>query len=151
MEDLAGLVVLGGNPQRLGLHAQVDVLGDQYHLAVAAGSAEHVGQGEDAVVRLGAGESLAHQRRLGLADLDEQAAVVVAQGEAFGQETRPRQAVELADELPRLGVDRVVAALEGVEFLEDDDGDGHVVLGEVVDAGVIVENHVGVEDEQLLR
>jgi len=48
-------------------------------------------------------------------------------------------------------VDEVVTALEAVELLQDDDGERDVVLLEVVDAGVIEENDVGVDHEELLH
>ena len=52
--------------------------------------------------------------------------------------------VELADELPGLEVQDRVALLEGVELLQDSDGDRDVVLLEALEGVPVVEDDRGV-------
>ena len=87
----------------------------------------------------------------GLPHLHVQAAPALAERQPLGERAVARQLVQLADELARLEVDEVVTALEAVELLQDDDGQRDVVLLEVVDAGVIEEDDVGVDHEELLH
>ena len=54
-------------------------------------------------------------------------------------------------ELPGLEVDEVVTAFEAVELLQHDDRERDVVLLEGIDAGVIEEDHVRVDHEELLH
>ena len=75
----------------------------------------------------------------------------VPERQPVGERPVAGQLVQLADELPRLEVDEVVTALEAVELLQHDDRERDVVLLEVVDAGVIEENDVRVDHEELLH
>jgi hypothetical protein len=149
--DLARGVVIGGEPQRLGLDPEVHVLAHQDHVAVAPARAQLLRQREDTVVGLAERERLAHARGGGLAHLQEQPPAPLAERQAVGERPLAAQLVELADELPRLEVDQVVTALEAVELLQHDDAQRHVVLLEVVDAGVIEEDDVRVDHEELLH
>ena len=57
------------------------------------------------------------------------------------------EGVEGAEELAGVVVEGFVALFELIELLEDDDGHDDVVFFEVVEAGAVVEDDVGVEDE----
>ena len=148
---LARRVVLGQEAQRLRLDAEVDVLADQDDLPVLLPLAQLLGEGQDAVVGLAEGERLAHPARGRLTDLHEEAAALLAEGQALGERPVAGQLVQLAYELSRLEVDEVVAPLEAVQLLQDHDGQRDVVLREVVDARVIEEDDVGVDHEELLH
>ena len=87
----------------------------------------------------------------GLADLDEETPAALTERQPLGERAVACQLVQLADELPRLEVDQVVPAFEAVELLEHHDRKRDVVLLEVVDAGVVEEDHVRVDHEQLLH
>ena len=58
-------------------------------------------------------------------------------------------AVERAEELAGLEVDVVVPFLEAVEFFQDRDRDGDVVLFEIANAAGVVQDDIRVEDEEL--
>jgi hypothetical protein len=68
---------------------------------------------------------------------------------ALGGEHVAGERVEAAKKLAGLEVDVFVAALELVEFLEHRDWNRDVVLLEIADAAAVVEDDVGVEDEEL--
>lgn len=78
LQDLVVFVVLRADPERSRLDAQVDVLGDQHHLALGHLLHEGEGDGEDGIVRLGAGEHL-RQRRVERAGLQVQPTGATAQ------------------------------------------------------------------------
>ena len=59
--------------------------------------------------------------------------------------------VQRTHELSCLKMDVFVATFEFVEFFEHRDRDDHVVLTEVFDATSVMENHIGVEYEELSR
>src|SRR5208337_4271709 len=63
----------------------------------------------------------------------------------------PAHPVELAGKLARVEVDDLVALLELVDLLQHGDGDHDRVLLEGVDAVVVVEDDVRVQDEDLVR
>ena len=149
--DLARRVVLGHEAEGLGLDAEVDVLADEDDLPVLPPLAQLVGQGQDAVVGLAEREGLADPGGCRLPHLDVEPSPPLPERQTLGERPVARELVELADELPRLEVDEVVTALEAVELLQHDDRQGDVVLLEVVDAGVIEEDDVRVDHEELLH
>jgi hypothetical protein len=58
--------------------------------------------------------------------------------------------IELAREFARVVVDDLVAALELVDFFEQGNRNDDVMLFEGVDAPVIIEDDVGVENENFI-
>ncbi len=86
--------------------------------------------------------------RMRVAHQDVKLAPALAQGDALGQKMLPGQLVQVADELPGLEVDQVAAFFELVQFLQHHDGDDDVVFLKILDAGVVVQNHVGVQHEE---
>ena len=71
------------------------------------------------------------------------------QWDPVGEQVPFRDVVEEADEFPRLVVDGVVSFLERVKFLQHLDGDGHVMLLEASDGRVVVQDHGGIQHEDL--
>jgi hypothetical protein len=47
-------------------------------------------------------------------------------------------------------IKRIVSFLEVIEFLENGDGDDDIVLVKLVDTGAVVEDYIGVENEDFL-
>src|SRR5690554_7988038 len=89
-----------------------------------------------------------HNLGKGLAGSNEQAPQILAQGHALAEELLSGQFVHLAYKLPGLKVDLLVALLELVELFEHGDGQHHVVVLKIVQALVVVQEHVGVENER---
>ena len=155
-QDLVVEVVLGGQAQRTRLDAHVDVLGHQNDLplGVVARKKEH--HAENLVVDLAGGQvdrDVAGDR-LGLQVEPAGGGVVAVRRERYAV----LDAVELADDLvdEAAGLARVArdfghAFLVLVEFFQSGDGDVDVVLFEAEQAGGVVHQHVGVEDEELGR
>jgi hypothetical protein len=106
---------------------------------------------QDPMVGLVPGEDLVYPGGLRLPHLDEETAPAGAQRQPVAQRAVPGEVIELTNELAGLEVDQVITALEAVELLQHDDGERDVVLLEVVDAGVVEEDHVGVDHEELLH
>ena len=148
--DLARLVVLRLDPDALGLHADVDVLGDQDHavLAVFLGKVER--QGDDAMVGFVLPEHVAEERiPLDVRLHDESAAA--GQRDPIAQELVPAHGIELAGELARVEVDGLVPFLELVDLLQHGDRDDNIVLLERADAVVVMKDDVCVEHEDFVR
>ena len=148
--DLDRLVVLGEQVERPCLEPQVDVLGDEDDAAAGLRLAQPQRGAEDAVV---VGVAAEDARRLGqLAVVGQHAHAPrrrAVERDPLAQQVAAREGVELADELPRLQVHHAVALLELVELLEHGDRHRHVVLLEVLERLAVVEDHRGVEDEDL--
>ena len=60
-----------------------------------------------------------------------------------------RDLIETAEELAGLEVDVVVSLFEAVEFFQDRDRDGDVVLFEIANAAGVVQDDIRVQDEEL--
>jgi hypothetical protein len=155
LQHLVVVVVLRVQAEGAGLDAHVDVLGDQDHRALRMLVDEVHHDADDLVVGLGGGQG----RRQGAVDrlgLQEQAA-----GGQFGGRRLQRDALldavlEAADDAVEhaaglAGVPRHLrhALLVVVEFLERHHRHEDVVLLEAEQAGRVVHQDVGVEDEQL--
>jgi hypothetical protein len=84
-----------------------------------------------------------------LVEANVEGALVYAQGHAAVEELAGAQTIELAHELAGMVIDGLAAFLELIEFLQHGNGEDDVVLVEVVDARAVVEDDVGVEDEDL--
>ena len=147
--DLAGLVVLRLHADALRLHAEVDVLGHQDDPVRPVLAREVMRQGEYPVIGVVLPEYspqlLAH---LHVGVHDEESAG--PEPHALAQEVVADERIELAGEFARVVVDDLVAALELVDFFEQGYGDDDVMLFEGVDAPVIIENDVGVENENFI-
>ena len=70
---------------------------------------------------------------------------------ALSREHIASQGIEPAEEFAGLKIDVFVAPLELVEFLEHRERDRHIMFFEIMDAAVVVEDHIGVEDKDLGR
>ena len=148
--DLDRLVVFGEQVERPRLEPQVDVLGDEDDAAPGLGLAQPQRGAEDAVVVGVAAQDARRFRQLAVVGQHAHAARGGAvQGDPLAQQVAAGEGVELADELPRLQVHHAVALLELIELLEDCDRHRHVVLLEVPQRLAVVEDHRGVEHEDL--
>lgn len=146
--DVVGFVVLGGEADGFGLHAEVDVFADEDEGAVGFAGVEVEGDVEDLVVGFVGGEEAVEFFVDDGFDGDADGAAAAAEADAFGEEGVAAHAVEAADEFAGVEVDGFVAFFEVVEFFEDGDGEGDVVFLEVFEAAAVVEDDVGVEDEE---
>ena len=145
-----GHVVLDLHPCSLGFHAQVDVLGHQGDEAVRIVVPYPDRGSKDPVVRDIVVEHVLHGLRERMVGLDLYVAQVLAyrhpvrsEGLAFGD------AVDVAHEPSGVVGELVVAFLELVKFLDHHDRYHDVVVLELADSLVVVEDDVGVQDEDL--
>ena len=145
---LVGGVVLGPEAERLGLHPQVRVFGDQDHRPRGLLLLERERGPQDAVVGRVLEKRLVEPLLGRPAEHDADRAEALAKRAASGGEHVAGQGVDPAEKLAGLEVDVFVAPLELVEFLEHRDRDRDVVFLEIPDAAAVVEDHVRVEHEQ---
>ena len=154
-EHLVVEVVLRVQPQRARLDAHVDVFGHQDDRALGKALGEEGHHRQDVVVAAPGGQArrqvqvdclgLQKQFAGGLAagGLRESDAVVDAVGAGADD------LVEHAAGLTRVARHFRHALLVSIELLEGHDRHEQIVLFEAVDAGGVVHQHVGVENEQL--
>ena len=145
---LAGRVVLGHEPERLRLDPQVDVLLTRI-TSRSLRRAAAPRRAPDPVVRLAEREAC-YPRASGLAHLEEEAPAAFPERQPLGERSAVGERVELANELARLELMRSLPRLKRssppARRRERD-----VVLVENIDAGVIEEDDVGVDHEELLH
>ena len=158
-EDLVVEVVLGGEAERARLDPQIDVLGDQDHVATWVVAREVHDDRDDLVVGLAAGER-GRQRcrdRLGLQVQPSRRGVAgfLRQRDTLhdrlvaGTGEPAHQLVEKARRLPRVARNLGDALLVVVELFEREDRQVDVVLFEAEQARRVVHQDVGVEHEEL--
>ena len=153
VEHVIARVIFGADAERVGLDAQVDVLRDQDDVAVGVALAEVERDAEEGVVggagRHAVGQAAAHRLhvkvqapRIQLRRVRRQphAAADVALGLFHQLVQEPAHLAHVARDLGH-------ADLGLVEFLEHDDGEVDVVLVEAQDRGRVVDQDVGVENE----
>ena len=147
--DFVGGVVLRAEAERLGLHPQIRVLRDDDHRPRRRLLLEAERRPQDAVV----GSVLQKrfvQPTVGTApQYHADRTQPLSQRAALGGKYVAGERIEAAEKFAGLEVDVFVAALELVEFLEHRDRNRDVVLLEIADAAAVVEDDVGVEDEEL--
>ena len=147
--DLARLVVLSWKVERLGFEPQVDVFGDQNDLGLRLAGLKAQCRIQNLVVvgafreDVGGGGVLAaivhHNFQL--------ASHAIVQGNPILQGVGVAQFVEDPDASARFKMLRFVADLEPVEFFKNRDGQGHLVVLEVVECGVVKQQHACVQHE----
>jgi len=157
LQHLVVVVVLDGQAQCARLHAHVDVLGNQHHLARLVQLLEAAHHAEDLVVGL-ACRQVGRQRGSHRLRLEVKAAARIrvaerGQRNALLDRTLARldQRIEHAADLPRVARHLAHALLVAVEFLQRHHRQEDVVLLEAEQRGGVVHQHVGVEHEQLGR
>ena len=155
LQHLVVRVVLGRQAERARLHAHVDVLGHQHHVAVGARLAQRAHDPEDVVVglpdRQAGRQNLRDRLRLqkqaagglGVADRGQQNPLLdlVVAGR--------HQCIERAARLPGVARHLRQAFLVAVQLLQRHHRQEDVVLLEAKQARGVVHQHVGVEHEQL--
>ena len=139
-----GPVLLGGQPERGGLHPQRQVLADQDHVLALGGQA--AGDGEDAGVVVP--EPEARREHLGVAviQLNPDGAVGVPDGQviieaAIGDSQVVQVPKRLASEEPQFGMMTL-----SLQFGDHHDGQDHAVFREPADGARVSEQHAGVQD-----
>ncbi len=140
---LLALEVLHLDAQGVRLEAGVDVLGDEDHPLALAEQAE--GGGNDAVVRdveVDAGAAAL------LPLHGDQHRAAVRGGHAPAQAALAAQTVQGADHPAGVAAEFVVVLLELVQLLDHRHRQDHGVVGEAGDGVAVVQEHVGVEDEE---
>ena len=155
LQHLVIEVVLGRQSQCARLDAHVDVLADQDHLALVVPLLEVLDHAYDLVVGLAGGQPC-REFAVDRFGLQEQASGRLLGAGVFQRNTGGNILHGLGDDLVEktaglAGVARDLghALLVGVQFLQRGHRQVHVVFLEAEQAGGIVHQHVGVEDEQL--
>ena len=147
--DLVGRVILRADADRLRLHPQIRILGDEDHLPARDVPLDGECRPQDAVVG-GVLEERIVEADTGPGSEDHpDRPQSVAQWAPLRRKHVAGEGVKAAEKLACLEMDVFVAALELVEFLKHRDRHRDVVLLEIADAAAVVEDDVGVEDEEL--
>ena len=144
--DVVVLEVLGGNPERVALHARVDVLRDEDRALAAL--MQLLRDREDAVVGL---VEVEREVAASVAARDADRSALVVPHDALEERALRAQPVERARDLTGVPPAFVVVLLERVELLDHREGNDHLVLGELEDRVRVVEEHVRVEHEVLAK
>ena len=146
--DFVRRVILRADADRLRLHPQIRILGDEDYLPARIVPLDGKCCPQDAVV----GGVL--EKRIVEADAGAGAEdhpdrpQPLAQRAPLRREHVAGEGVKAAEELAGLEMDVFVAPLELVELLENGDRNRDVVLLELPNAAAVVEDDVGVEDEE---
>ncbi len=146
--DVVGGIIFGNEPDGFGLDPQVHVFGDQGHFAVGVFFGQAIGAVKDLVVGLVVLEVRLEVGVEALVELDEEVALVPADGDPAVKDAFGADLVEFFQEMPRLEVEGFVAFFEFVELFNDRDGNNNIMFLELVKAGAIMEDDIGVEDEE---
>ena len=142
-----GLEVLAGDAQRIALDARVDVLGDEDGAQPAR--LQPGGHAQDQVVVLVELQPALAGHRLHACHADHASLLVPA--DALEEVPEAPELVERADHLARVAARLVVVLLELVQLLDHRERDDDLVLLELEDRLRVVQQHVRVEHEMLLR
>jgi len=141
--DFLCFEILGGDAEGVGFDAGVDVFGDEDDFFALTEEVE--GAADDSVVWGVGGESGAEF--LVFIEDDADAAMGLFDGDALGEVAGFAEAVEVSDDGSGVSAEVVVVGLEGVELLDDFEGDDDLVVGEHEQGIGVVEQDVGVEDK----
>ena len=151
MQDAVVLVILGQQPERVGLDAQVDVFAHQDGLALGLGLLDAEGQRQDAVIhRVRVENSVAVPGGSGPLKYDAEVPAV-GQRNAFAQPARAAKAVQHAGDRPGVLAQFGGLALEAVNFLDDLNGQEDVVILELEQGIGVMEQDIGIKNVILLH
>ena len=149
IRHVIGAIILGGQPYGFGLHAQVDVLGDQHHLVETFLDGDVIGRVEDVMVGFGAREigldlvvelGFQKNRNASLPGADRNPAV---------EDVIPGEVVQGAQKFARVAVENILAFLEAVELFDDGDRNNDIMFVELVDTTAVVQDDIGIQNKGL--
>ena len=135
-----GLIVLGLQPDRVGLEAQVDVLADHEARLVRCGALDLHRHPQDLVIGGAGGVQGVVRAREG--DAQQSAAL---QRDADGQMAFQAHVVERPGHLARVAAQLGHVALEGIDLLDDLQRYDHIVFLEVAESRRVVKQHIRIE------
>ncbi len=142
--DGVRLVVLGPEPECVGLDAEIRVFRHEDHRKIVMLQVQ--GRGQDAVIGLGRDELGRQALRRLVVELHAQGPAPV-ELHALGELPFLPVLVQDPRDLARVSADFVDPFLELVQFLDHHDGDGHIVVLEGKDRPRIMEQHIGVQNK----
>ena len=146
MQDTVVLVILGQQPERVGLDAQVDVLADQDGLALGLGLLDAEGQRKDAVIHRVRVEDRVAVPGGGALLEDDAEVPAVGQDDAFAQPARAAEAVQHAGDGAGILAEFGGLPLKAVNFLDDLDRQEDIVVLELEQRIGVMEQDIGVKD-----
>ena len=148
MKHAVVLVILGLQTQRVGLDAQVDVLGDENRRIFRLRLLDAGGEREDAVVHAVAVQDVAVAVGMAVAVFLERDFQLAAVGQfhALAQTAVAAKTVEHPRNRARVLAEFGGFALEAVNLLDDFDGDQDIIVREVEEGVGVVKDNIGVED-----
>ena len=85
------------------------------------------------------------------AQADADSSQVGSDADAGGFQNGPRQIVKGSQELSRLETEVIMPSFKAVQFLDHRDGDDHIVGSETLNAFGIVQDDIGIENEDLFN
>ncbi len=140
-------VIFGQQSQRTGFHAKIDIFRNQngFHLRIFFRNIDHCRK--NAVVGRVFGKGFRYAYVGFRTVYDIKFASTDAQIGAIGKERIIGDFVQFANESAGIIIDLVTSFFKLIQFFEYHKGDVNIVFFEIVQAFVVVENDIGVEDE----